>query len=64
MTSAVATPARHAAYLQPVDRGGEQRGEQQRDRDRHDDRGQVRHDDADHVQRGHHHQQPPSQRRG
>ena len=40
--------------------GESKRGEQQRDRDRDDDRGQVGHDDADHVQRGHHHQQPPS----
>ena len=46
ITSAVAT-RRGAVYLEPVDGGGEQRGEQHGDRTRHDDRRQVRHDGAD-----------------
>ena len=47
--------------MQRLHSGGEQRGEQHRDRDRHDDRREAADDDAEHVDRGDDDEQPPPQ---
>ena len=60
-TSAVATPRGTRRCLHPVHGRGEQRGQQQGDRDRDDDGRQVRPTIAEHVERGDHDEQPPAQ---